>query len=447
MISNLKSNSFIKKNYLFLLIFFFIFSRFIIYNFLEIKINDPNYGYHLLDISLLQQDLFNSLMYLHSQPLLWNLFNGIIVKLFDADISSISIFFNIYHYCLSILIIFIFIKISREFYVSKKIELFIFFFITLNPSIIFYENIFSYSHTTLFFFTLIVYNIIRFFKTNDLKYETYIYLNILTLSLIWVLFQPILLLIVFITIRFFKKSSKKNFIIFLLIFIVSLSPMIKNKLIFGVLTASSKSGQDFGTVFYDWRQYCGDPNKDLVFFTKEYFKEFQKSFKHPSLIGEKSHYNNLGIIILGRDCFKSTLNRIFENPYIYLDGRVRAFLASHGKFSFDYVYPNPIGWNKYYQNISKLYDNKKIKLIRQILVFALKMYIYFTILFFIFFYKNNNELTNGLKISSIPYIYLLSIGTLAAGTEQERILYTGFVVNILFFIILLKKSKIRFYKL
>mgnify|MGYP007063711705 FL=1 len=261
------------------------------------------------------------------------------------------------------------------------------------------------------------------------------------------LFQPILLLIVFIAIRFFKKSSKKNFVIFLLIFIVSLSPMIKNKLIFGVFTASSKSGQDFGTVFYDWRQYCGDPNKDLGFFTKEYFKEFEKNFEHPSLIGEKSHYNNLGIIILGRNCFKSTIKRIFENPYIYFDGRVRAFLASHGKFSFDYVHPNPIGWKKYYHNISKLYDNKKIKLTRQILVFALKMYIYFIIFLFIFFYKNNNELTNGLKISSIPYIYLLSVGTLAAGTEQERILYTGFVVNILFFIILLKKSEIRFYKL
>ena len=31
----------------------------------------------------------------------------------------------------------------------------------------------------------------------------------------------------------------------------------------------------------------------------------------------------------------------------------------HGKFGFDYVYPNPIGWKKYYQNVNKYYENDK----------------------------------------------------------------------------------------
>ena len=441
MIKSIIENKFILKNKLILLLFIFFVSRFIIYNYFQIKINTPNYGYHLLDITLLENDLFNSLIFLHSQPLLWNLFNGIVVKLMNADLSLISVFFNIYHYFLSLLIIYICIKILREFYLNKKVELLIFFFIALNPSIIFFENIFSYAHTTLFFFTLITYNIIKLFKSNNPKYEIYVYLNILVLSLIWVLFQPILLLIVFVAVRFFKKSSKKIFFTFLLIFFASLSPMIKNKLIFGVLTASSKSGQDFGTVFYDWRQYCGDPNKDLGIYAKKYYEEYNKSFDHPSLIGEKSHYNNLGMIILGRDCFKYTIKRIIENPYIYFDGRIRAFLASHGKFAFDYVYPNPIGWKKYYDNISNLYKNKKIKLLRQIIVFTLQMFIYFTILHFLFSQKNDKNLKNGLLISSLPYLYLLTVGTLAAGTEQERILYTGFVVNILFLIILLRQNR------
>ena len=134
--------------------------------------------------------------------------------------------------------------------------------------------------------------------------------------------------------------------------------------------------------------------------------------------------------MIGRNCFKSTLKRIIENPYMYLDGRIRAFLASHGKFSFDYVYPNPIGWKNHYQKINILYEKKKIKLIRQIIVFALMMYIYFTIFHFIFFKKDRSELRNGVFVSSIPYIYLVIVGTFAAGTEQERILYTGFVVNI-----------------
>ena len=55
--------------------------------------------------------------------------------------------------------------------------------------------------------------------------------------------------------------------------------------------------------------------------------------------------------------------------------------------------------------------------------------------------NHSNALKNGLLISCIPYIYLLIVGTFAAGTEQERILYTGFVVNILFLIILLRQNR------
>ena len=50
------------KNF-FWLIFIFLISRIIIYNYFQIKINTPNYGYHLLDISLLRDDLFNSLFF------------------------------------------------------------------------------------------------------------------------------------------------------------------------------------------------------------------------------------------------------------------------------------------------------------------------------------------------------------------------------------------------
>ena len=140
MIKNIIGNEFVIKNKFIFLVFIFFFTRIIIYNYFEIQINSPNYGYHLLDISLLKNDLFNSLIYLHSQPPLWNLFNGIIAKIMNGEINLISKFFNIYHCFLTLLIIYFSIKILREFYLNNKIELFIFFFITLNPSIIFFEN-------------------------------------------------------------------------------------------------------------------------------------------------------------------------------------------------------------------------------------------------------------------------------------------------------------------
>tara|TARA_B100000029_G_scaffold515928_1_gene625606 strand:- start:3232 stop:4029 length:798 start_codon:yes stop_codon:yes gene_type:complete len=262
--------------------------------------------------------------------------------------------------------------------------------------------------------------------------------------MVWVLFQPILLLIIFLIIRFLTKTTKKIIFIFFIIFSISLTPMIKNKLIFDVFSSSTKKGQDFGTVFYDWQKYCGHPLNDQDQFTKKYFDKYNKYFDHPSLVGEKAKFNNLGIIVLGENCFKITLNRIFDEPLVYFAGRTKAFLASHGKFAFDYIYPNPIGWKKYYNNLEKLYENKKIKMFRQIIIFSLMMYIYFTIYSFLISKKNEIKLRKGLFISSILYTYLLSVGTLAAGTEQERILYTGFIVNILFLIIFFKNLFIRF---
>ena len=58
MIKSIIENKFILKNKLALLLFIFFVSRFIIYNYFQIKINTPNYGYHLLDITLLENDLY-----------------------------------------------------------------------------------------------------------------------------------------------------------------------------------------------------------------------------------------------------------------------------------------------------------------------------------------------------------------------------------------------------
>ena len=54
----------------------------------------------------------------------------------------------------------------------------------------------------------------------------------------------------------------------------------------------------------------------------------------------------------------------------------------------------------------------------------------------------NNSLRKALFIIGLIYIYLLTICTLGAGTEQERYLYTGFVINILFMIIIIIINRI-----
>ncbi|MFL2902775.1 MAG: hypothetical protein ACJZ4W_03510 [Candidatus Pelagibacter sp.] len=221
-----------------------------------------------------------------------------------------------------------------------------------------------------------------------------------------------------------------------MVFIVSLLPSLKNKIVFDTFILSSKSGQDFGTVFYDWENYCGHPIKDKEKFIKKYKVNYSRDFNHPSLIGDISHFNNLGLIVLGEECFKKTLNRIKNEPLYYVKGRFLAFLASHGKFGFDYVYPNPEGWDKYYKGLKEVYENKNYKLVRQLVVFALMLMIYST-LCYVTFSKSYKKIKPGLLLTGLFYTYLISVGTLAGGTEQERIMYTGFFINIIFFATLL----------
>lgn len=431
---NIKQFIFPNNNFIYLIIF--IISKVVLFFLLDIKLSPVKYGYHLLDISLLQNDLFQSLKYLHSQPLLWNFFNGLVVKFFNANLNSITTFITLYHYFLTWFIFCLSSLLLNQFHKSKRSEILLFIFVIFNPTLIFYENIFSYAHTTCALFALLSYLSFKVFQKGDRIYELYIYLVLLILSLIWVLFQPILIFLSFILICIYKKFDKIRLITFLLVFIVSLLPSLKNKIVFDTFILSSKSGQDFGTVFYDWENYCGHPIKDKEKFIKKYKVNYSRDFNHPSLIGDISHFNNLGLIVLGEECFKKTLNRIKNEPLYYVKGRFLAFLASHGKFGFDYVYPNPEGWDKYYKGLKEVYENKNYKLVRQLVVFALMLMIYST-LCYVTFSKSYKKIKPGLLLTGLFYTYLISVGTLAGGTEQERIMYTGFFINIIFFATLL----------
>ena len=96
------------KKISFLIILIFALTRVFTYFVLEIRLSDISYGYHLLDKDLLNHYFFSSLLYLHFQPYLWNIFNGIIVNIFDGNVNLIELFFTLYHSILTLLSLYIF---------------------------------------------------------------------------------------------------------------------------------------------------------------------------------------------------------------------------------------------------------------------------------------------------------------------------------------------------
>ena len=170
-----------------------------------------------------------------------------------------------------------------------------------------------------------------------------------------------------------------------------------------------------------------------------YEKKYNKKFTHPSLVGPKAQFNNIGLIYKSPKCFSLTLNKINQEPFSYVKSRLLAFLASHGKFAFDFVYPNPSGWIKYYGFIKNAYQDKNIKLLRQILVFSLNMIIYAVMIYFIFFSNYNLNFKLSIFFIGLAYLYLFSVSFLFSCCEQERMLFTGYIKEVLFIIFLVKK--------
>ena len=446
------NKSLIFNKYFINIIFIFIISRLFLSFILGIDMNDLNYGYKLLDYPNLENSFLNSIIYLHSQTPGWNLLNAISFKIFSGNLTIIYFSFNILFSLLTFFIIYYAILICREFDLAIKGEIIIISFLLLNPTIIFYENLFDYNQIITFLFTQMSYFIIKFFKSNEKKFEILTYVNLLLLSYFWALFQPALILLIFIIFRFFDREYFKNISVIFIIISFSLIPSIKNKIVFDVFTSSSKSGVDFSTIFPDWLDNCvsSEINNDQEFITynniENYFPYYEKIYldeikqiSNELIVGNSSKHNNVAYFILGKKCQAHAISKIFDNPSYYVSDRFKTFLASHGKFGFDFMSAEPKNWNKYYGIFKQSYKISEIKLAKQLIIFILCMFIYFILLKFVFLTKKNKSLRKGLFIIGFIYFYLLAICTLGAGTEQERYLYTGFVINILFMIIILKK--------
>ena len=447
----IKKNSNLNSYFIYILLIFVI-SRLFLSFILGIDMNDLNFGYKLLDYPNLQNSFLNSIIYLHSQTPGWNLLNAISFKIFTGNLTIIYLTFNILFSILTFFIIYYSILICREFDLNLKSEIIIISFLLLNPTIIFYENLFDYNQVITFLFTQMSYFIIKFFKSNEKKFEILTYVNLLLLSYFWALFQPALILLIFIIFRFFDREYFKNISVIFIIISFSLIPSIKNKIVFDVFTSSSKSGVDFSTIFPDWLDNCvsSEINNDQEFITynniENYFPYYEKIYldeikqiSNELIVGNSSKHNNVAYFILGKKCQAHAISKIFDNPSYYVSDRFKTFLASHGKFGFDFMSAEPKNWNKYYGIFKQSYKISEIKLAKQLIIFILCMFIYFILLKFVFLTKKNKSLRKGLFIIGFIYFYLLAICTLGAGTEQERYLYTGFVINILFMIIILKK--------
>ena len=441
----------------------FIFSIFVLVKFLLILYLGLNntqgigYTWQVLDLDLLKNDLLNSIFYLHAQPPLWNLFVGILLKLFNGETQNFYLFLKFYHQCLTALVIFFFVSIAYYQKISQKVIFWlVFFLIIINPSIIYFEFLNYYAHTIFFLSCFFIYNFYNYLIYKKNKYLYFCYFILSFKILIWSAYHPIILIIFFLFLQFFFIETRKfkNFLIFFLFLFITLLPSIKNKIIyqsslnsfFGLNLAITVNGLihlpecAIGTIPQNTKKF-----EDIAI--NKINNKFNFNLKHPSIYGLKSKKNSIGMIYLSEHCAKKVLNFIRNNPKAYAKRIATEVIVTHGQFIIDlgnYI-DSPIGWDLVKKITLKIDNTHTFKIIRQLTNFAVMSFLYICFIF-IFIRKKNILDKKFISILFIMYFYILGVGIFISKYEGTRFIHAEYIFILVFALYFFSRNQSLFRK-
>lgn len=193
-----------------------------------------------LEFLELKNHLLKSLLLLHSQPPLYNLIVGIIVKIFDTNFLIALHWLNILlGATISAMLPTVFNTVLK----SKKAALLCSTLIALHPSLFLYEAYMTYTLLSCFLVTLTCFLLAKYQKQKDKRYFFYFILIVNFLVLTRSLFHP-LFLVPILAMPFHLKLKDRSQLLkgSLLISTLTVSWCLKNLLIFGFFGTSSWAG-------------------------------------------------------------------------------------------------------------------------------------------------------------------------------------------------------------
>ena len=78
---------------------------------------------------------------------------------------------------------------------------------------------------------------------------------------------------------------------------------------------------------------------------EEYKNKYSREIEHPvARISKNGLRNSVSQILLSDKCLEKSIDQIKKTPDHYIKGRIVAFIVSHSKFAFEYIYLSPINF-------------------------------------------------------------------------------------------------------
>jgi len=236
-----------KKEFLGLFLIF-VLSRVLVY-LAGVRFDDYaiTYGaWQLINPELLKSKLAESLFYLHSQPPMFNLYTGIVLKLFPEHYAPV---FLAVHLLLGIAIMWCLFTILKTLNIRTWLAFGITALYAISPSTLLYENWISYTYFIIALLSFAALFLLYFVQTGKAKYG-FIFFGIvacliLTRSMyhiIWfVAIVTLLGILRFTSFRTILKTAAIPFVIVIALF-------MKNYLVFGTFASSSWFGMSLSEI-------------------------------------------------------------------------------------------------------------------------------------------------------------------------------------------------------
>jgi hypothetical protein len=315
-----------------------------------------------LEVTLLQNDLAASLLYLHSQPPLWN---GIIGLLLKASAGTPEVFIVLYmvvSLTISLLIALMLFYTVDNIASSSRAALLCASFYIVFMSSVFYENVVHYFLFTAFLSTAMCFSAAILFQAKNVtrgQIAVVLYFtSLLLLSLTWSLFHPIFVMMGGITICMlsywrrrcvdggvrFREILFGTIVSTVLAFVVP----VKNAVIFNTFASSSWSGMNLASAVpikgddFDWEMcdWKADPER--------YVGKADPSIKHPAVVELKkfssielgsfgsTNFNHSSFIERSKVCMAESLRAIKQHPLEYVKWVLRRMIWSNQRISDEY---------------------------------------------------------------------------------------------------------------
>ena len=241
-----KSKSY-EKRMLALVIISFILSR-LLYFLGGIRFDalDDSHLMQFIFPELLRNNLLQSVFYLHSQPPLFNLFMGLILKLFPVNsVLVYHSFYLVFGVLLAISLFYIMTRLG----VSSILSTVLTILFIVSPSCILFENLLLYTYPVTAFLCLSALFLHKFLWSDRLRdgilFFTFLSVIVLSRSFFHIIWFIMFLVILLFSMRhIWKKIVIVSCIPFLVIFLV----YAKNDYIFGSFSSSSWLGASFAKI-------------------------------------------------------------------------------------------------------------------------------------------------------------------------------------------------------